>query len=257
MVEYGLIGYPLGHSYSAEYFNHKFKAENIDAHYDLYPIRSIEDIDELIDSHPDLRGLNVTIPYKEKIMSRLTDVDAEAKSIGAVNVIRIAHSPDGSRSLSGFNSDWLAFRHTIETALAKGRIAAGCKALVLGTGGASKAISHALNYLGIDALFVSRSPENSSLQPVIGYDDVDRDVMESHMLIVNTTPLGMYPDVMKCPELPYRFLTPEHFLYDLVYNPETTEFMKQGLEYGARVCNGLEMLYGQAEIAYRIWNHES
>ncbi len=240
---YGLIGYPLGHSFSADFFNSKFKSEGIDEEYRLFPIQSVEYISTILKEHKDLKGLNVTIPYKEKIIPYLTDISEDAKRIGAVNVIKIS---DNGKTLKGFNSDAIGFRNSISPLL-KPHMK---KALVLGTGGAARAVCHVLRELGIHVTQVSRNPVNGE----ISYNDISPDIMSSHNVIVNTTPLGMWPDIEKAPDIPYNLLTPLHLCYDLIYNPDETKFMKESKRNGAFVKNGLEMLHGQAVAAWEIWS---
>lgn len=246
---YGLIGYPLGHSFSRGYFNDKFAAEGIDAEYCNFEIPSVGDIREVLDDHSDLAGLNVTIPYKEQVIPFLDRLDDDAAAIGAVNVIKVVrHDPtdDDDIELVGYNSDVVGFRDSISPLLTPGRD----KALILGTGGASKAVYHGLRQLGVEPVYVSRTARKG----VLGYADLTPEVMASHKVIVNTTPLGMYPNVDSCPDIPYECLTPDHLLYDLIYNPDVTTFMKKGAAHGAEVKNGLEMLLLQAFEAWRIWN---
>lgn len=240
---YGLIGYPIGHSFSARYFNDKFEREHIDQTYQLFPLRDITELPGLLDGHPDLNGLNVTIPYKSAVIPYLTELDGDARAIGAVNVIKI----DRERGvMKGYNTDAIGFRHSLMPLLRPEMKSA----LVLGTGGASKAVAHVLRELGLTVTHVSRTPGKDT----IGYGDLSREVMESHLVIVNTTPLGMWPNVDGCPDIPYRYLTPAHLCYDVVYNPEVTKFMTLASEHGARVKNGLDMLVGQAKAAWKIWS---
>lgn len=246
MKQFGLIGYPLGHSFSKNFFNEKFHSENIDAEYVNFEIPTIEDFPKVVASHPNLVGLNVTIPYKEKVISYLDELDKDAASIGAVNVIRIIRNK-GKMTLKGYNSDVLGFTQSIEPLLERHHT----KALILGTGGASKAVNYSLRKLGLDTLFVSRSRRNES---TITYSDLTPEYMEAYKVIVNCTPVGMYPQADLCPDIPYELLTPQHLLYDLLYNPNTTLFMKRGADQGATVKNGLEMLLLQAFGAWDIWN---
>lgn len=246
MKQFGLIGYPLGHSFSKNFFNEKFHSENIDAEYVNFEIPTIEDFPKVVASHPNLVGLNVTIPYKEKVISYLDELDKDAASIGAVNVIRIIRNK-GKVTLKGYNSDVLGFTQSIEPLLERHHT----KALILGTGGASKAVNYSLRKLGLDTLFVSRSRRNES---TITYSDLTPEYMEAYKVIVNCTPVGMYPQADLCPDIPYELLTPQHLLYDLLYNPNTTLFMKRGADQGATVKNGLEMLLLQAFGAWDIWN---
>lgn len=246
---YGLIGHPLGHSFSKDYFNRKFDAESINAEYINYDLENIGELMELISETPQLEGLNVTIPYKEQVMPYLASIDDAAQEIGAVNVIKFIKDTEGELlELRGYNSDAPAFGQTIKPLLNDARTSA----LVLGTGGASKAVKYALEKLGVTVNFVSRRKSATT----IAYEELTKAMVAQHKIIVNTTPLGMYPHVDECPDFPYRFLTHEHLCYDLIYNPDETLFMKKSKEAGAEVKNGLEMLLLQAFISYEIWNRE-
>ena len=246
MDKYGLIGYPLGHSFSISYFNQKFADENIDAEYVNFEIPSIDDLQEILDTNPDLLGLNVTIPYKEKVIPFLDSISPEAQAIGAVNVIRIKH--EGRKvKLKGFNSDVIGFTQSIEPMLDKKWHQ---KALVLGTGGASKAITYGLKSLGIEPVYVSRYQRPGTIQ----YEQITPEVVKEYNVIVNCTPLGMYPHVEECPLLPYEAMDSHTILYDLIYNPDETLFIKKGRKQGADVKNGLEMLLLQAFASWEIWN---
>lgn len=244
MRKFGLIGYPLEHSFSKKYFTAKFEAENIDARYDLYELEKIE-MFEALKQTPDLSGLNVTIPYKEKIIGFLDEIDDTAQKIGAVNVIKFIRTQNGLK-LRGYNSDAIGFRQSL-TPLLKPQ---HTKALILGTGGASKAVKYVLDNLGIQSVYVSRNPSNGMLS----YQQIDNNVLSEYKLIVNASPVGTFPNVNQCPDIPYQFLDASHLLYDVVYNPAETLFMKKGKERGATVCNGEEMLISQAEAAWEIWN---
>ena len=243
---YGLIGYPLGHSFSAGYFNEKFEAEGIDAQYVNFEIPSIKEFKEVVEKSANLNGLNVTIPYKEQVIPLLDDLDKDtAKRIGAVNVIKIVR--DGKKTkLVGYNSDILGFTKSIEPYVEDHHQ----KALILGTGGASKAVFCGLQDLGIESIYVSRSKKSAN---TITYEDLTPEVIDSHHVIVNCTPVGMYPKINECPDIPYELLTPKHLLYELLYNPDETLFMKKGKQQGAIVKNGLEMLLLQAFAAWEIW----
>ena len=247
MDKYGLIGYPLKHSFSISYFNEKFQSENIDAEYVNFEIPRIEDFMEVVEENPNLRGLNVTIPYKEQVIPYLDELDKDTAKIGAVNVIKIIPQGKGDVKLVGYNSDIVGFTRSIEPLLQSHHV----KALILGTGGASKAIFHGLANLGIEATFVSRTKKSND---ILTYQELTPEIMQEHTVIVNTTPLGMYPNVDACPDIPYDQLTPNHLLYDLLYNPHETLFMKKGMERGATVKNGLEMLLLQAFVSWEIWN---
>ena len=245
MQKYGLIGYPLKHSFSIGYFNEKFKAENIDAEYVNFEIPRIEDFMEVIEENPNLCGLNVTIPYKEQVIPYLDELDKDTAKIGAVNVIKIIRLSKGKVKLVGYNSDIIGFKRSIEPLLNETHR----KALILGTGGASKAVFQGLKQLGVGATLVSRKPK----EHCITYEEITPKTMQQYTVIVNTTPLGMYPNINACPDIPYDLLTPDHLLYDLLYNPDETLFMKKGKEKGAVVKNGLEMLLLQAFAAWEIW----
>ena len=247
MDKYGLIGYPLGHSFSKDFFNEKFAAENIDAEYMNFEIPSINDFMQVVNENPDLKGLNVTIPYKEVVIPFLDELDVEtAGKIGAVNVIKFLRLPKGKIKLVGYNSDIIGFTQSIQPLLQPHHH----KALILGTGGASKSVYHGLKSLNIEPTFVSRTPKDPTY---ITYKDLTKDIIAEHTVIVNCTPVGMFPKVDECPNIPYEFLTPNHLLYDLLYNPDETLFMKKGEKMGCTVKNGLEMLLLQAFAAWDIW----
>ena len=245
MRKYGLLGYPLGHSFSRTYFNQKFEAEKIDAEYVNFEIPNIKEIKNVLKENPDLGGLNVTIPYKEQVIPYLDDLDADARQIGAVNVIKFTKGLFGKTKLIGYNSDIIGFKQSIEPLLKPTHQ----KALILGTGGASKAVYQGLKQLGVGSTFVSRSHKEGC----ITYEEITPKIMSQYTVIVNTTPLGMFPNVNACPNIPYEELMPDHVLYDLLYNPDETLFMKKGKERGATVKNGLEMLLLQAFAAWQIW----
>ena len=248
MEKYGLIGYPLGHSFSITYFNQKFEDEGIDAVYENFEIPTIDALPEVLGSNPELRGLNVTIPYKEKVIPFLDNISPEARAIGAVNVIRVSHSGKDVH-LKGFNSDVIGFTKSIEPMLDKKWHK---KALILGTGGASKAIDYGLRNLGLETVFVSRYERPDTIQ----YKSITPDVVQEYNVIVNCTPLGMYPKTEECPLLPYEAMDQHTILYDLIYNPDETLFMKRGAEYGAQVKNGLEMLLLQAFASWEFWHEK-
>lgn len=237
MRQFGLIGYPIKHSFSPGYFKDKFKIEKIaDARYDLYPLEQIELFEEL----KGLQGLNVTIPYKEAVIPFLDELSLEAKEIGAVNTIKFS---DGRKV--GFNTDSYGFKYSLQPLIEGKKVA---HALVLGTGGAAKAVWYVLEKLKIPFYKVSRSSGD------ILYQDIDESLLKKNLLIVNTTPLGMAPNIQQCPDLPYKAIGPDHILYDLVYNPEKTLFLIKGAAQGATIKNGLEMLQLQADKAWQIWN---
>jgi shikimate dehydrogenase len=246
MDKYGLIGYPLGHSFSISYFNQKFADEGINATYENFEIPSIDDLPEIIDRYPNLRGLNVTIPYKEKVIPFLDSISPEARAIGAVNVIRVTHQKNKTL-LKGYNSDVIGFTKSIEPMLDPKWHK---KALILGTGGASKAINYGLKSLGIEPVFVSRYERPGTIQ----YQSITPDVVHEYNVIVNCTPLGMYPNTDECPQLPYEAMDSHTILYDLIYNPDQTLFMRNGAKYGAEVKNGLEMLLLQAFASWEFWH---
>lgn len=241
---FGLIGYPLSHSFSKKYFAEKFATLDIsDAYYELFPIPSIEEFPELISRHKNLIGINVTIPYKEVVIPFLDELDPAAAEIGAVNTIKIQ---DGY--LKGYNTDVYGFGYALEKAMQTKDLQLD-KALILGTGGAAKAVHYQLREMGITPTFVSRR----EVEGAYSYQELDTSLLAEHKLIVNTTPLGMSPKVDTYPAIPYEALSEGHLLYDLVYNPPETLFLKKGKEQGAEVINGLEMLVQQAEKAWEIW----
>ena len=245
MKKYGLIGYPLGHSFSMGYFNEKFKNEAINAVYENFEIPDIQDITTVIGSNPDLAGFNVTIPYKEKVMDYLDYIAPEAAEIGAVNVVKVTHN--GERAvLKGFNSDVVGFVNSIKPLLRP----LHKKALVLGTGGASKAVDYGLRKLGLETIKVSRTEKDNT----ITYGQVTPELLSEYKVIVNCTPCGMAPHFDECPNLPYDSIDDSFLLYDLIYNPEETLFLRKGKEKDATVKNGLEMLLLQAEEGWNIWN---
>ena len=245
MEKYGLIGFPLGHSFSIGYFNEKFHNEGINAKYENFELASIDDLPEVIDSNPELKGLNVTIPYKEKVLNYLTTVSPEARAIGAVNVIKVIHKGNDVE-LKGYNSDVIGFTQSIEPLLERYHK----KALILGTGGASKAVDYGLKSLGLETVKVSRYERPDTTQ----YDKITPEVIQEYNVIVNCTPLGMYPKTSSCPDLPYEAMDSHTLLYDLIYNPDETMFMKKGKAQGATVKNGLEMLLLQAFASWEFWN---
>lgn len=247
MDKYGLIGYPLGHSFSVSFFNEKFANEGINARYINFEIPNIEDLPEILASTPELKGLNVTIPYKQKVISYIDELSPEARAIGAVNVIRITRKGK-NLTLKGFNSDVIGFTRSIEPMLEN----IHKKALILGTGGASRAIEYGLKSLGLETLFVSRAKKDGC----ITYKEVTPELIKEYNVIVNCTPLGMYPKADTCPDLPYEAMDTHTILYDLIYNPDETLFMKNGAKYGATTKNGLEMLLLQAFASWDFWNGE-
>lgn len=251
MDTYGLIGFPLKHSFSARFFNEMFSREKIDAEYLNFEIEEITELRRVILFNPSLRGLNVTIPYKEQVIPFLDRLSPEAKEIGAVNVIRVDRLPGDMYTyhLTGYNTDHIGFRESLRPLI---RAEIHTNALILGTGGASKAVAQALKDLHIAYRFVSRSPAEERYS----YDELTPEIIATHKLIVNASPVGTFPEMDKCPEIPYEALTPEHLLYDLVYNPAETLFLKKGKEAGATSRNGKEMLELQAAAAWEIWQQQ-
>lgn len=247
MDKYGLIGHPLGHSFSISYFNEKFQNEGIDAEYVNFDLPSIDTLPEVLASNPDLRGLNVTIPYKEKVLSFLDSVTPEARAIGAVNVIRVIHKGNNIK-LKGYNSDVIGFTKSIEPMLDKNHK----KALILGTGGASKAVKFGLNSLGLETVYVSRYERPGTIQ----YETLTPEIVKEYNVIVNCTPVGMFPRTDECPNIPYEALDEDSILYDLLYNPDETLFMYKGRKQGATVKNGLEMLLLQAFSSWEFWHEK-
>jgi len=245
MDSYGLIGFPLKHSFSKDYFNNKFASEGINAEYINFEITSITELKSIIRDNPQLKGLNVTIPYKEQVIPYLDRLSDNARQIGAVNVIKIDRSKK-KVVLSGFNSDIIGFMQSIEPLLQ----AHHKRALILGTGGSAKAVFYGLQQLGIDAAFVSRQKTS---EKVLTYSELSSEVMGTHKVVVNCTPVGMWPKTEDCPDIPYQLLSTEHLLYDLLYNPNETLFMKKGEEQGSSVKNGLEMLILQAFAGWIFW----
>ena len=241
MDKYGIIGFPLGHSFSRGFFTEKFAREGIDAQYLNFEIPDANMLLDVLRNNPELRGLNVTLPYKQAVIPLLDELSDEAKEIGAVNVIRVR---DGK--LKGFNSDIIGFTESIKPLLQPWHK----KALILGTGGASRAIRVGLTRLGIEWTYVSRTSRDDMLT----YADLTPEVMQDYTVIVNCSPVGMFPKVDEAPNIPYELLTSKHLLFDLVYNPEDTLFMQKGRAQGATVKNGLEMLHLQAIASWKFWH---
>lgn len=246
MEKYGLIGYPLKHSFSSKFFGEKFEKENINAEYSNYEISDINTLPSIITSDSNIKGLNVTIPYKEQVIQFLDELDDTAKAIGAVNVIKVIRK-ENRIILKGYNSDLIGFQNSIEPMIDP---LLHTKALILGTGGASKAVKYGLKRLGVESKFVSRTARSESFT----YDDLTEEVLSEYKVIVNSSPVGTFPNVDECPAIPYKYLTDSHLLYDLVYNPPVTKFLELGQKQGARIKNGGEMLQLQAIAAWRIWN---
>lgn len=244
MTKYGIIGYPLTHSFSKQYFTDKIKKTAInDVGFENYPLAVIEEFPELLKANPELKGLSVTIPYKETVLQYVNDFSDEVKSIGAANCIRIR-----GNKLTAFNTDIIGF----EKSFIKQLKSLHKKALILGTGGASKAVQYVLHKLNIDFLVVSRNKNNK--ENFVQYKEITPAIIEEHNIIINCTPLGMSPGELTCPDIPYALITAGHYLYDLVYKPEKTLFLQKGETQGALICNGFEMLLIQAEENWRIWN---
>ena len=237
MRHFGIIGFPLLHSFSAKYFNEKFATEKIEAEYSLYPMKELtnERMNELLDT---LDGMNVTMPYKQAIIPFLKQLDETAEAVGAVNVVH---------KRVGYNTDCIGFMESIRPLLSKN----DRKALILGTGGASKAVCYGLKKLGVSPTLVSRTPKEGML----GYDQLTEEVMKEYTVIVNCTPLGMTPEENTYPAIPYEWISARHLLFDCVYNPEETLFLQKGKAQGARIRNGMEMLFGQAKAAWAIWSN--
>ncbi len=246
MKLYGLIGYPLGHSLSKKYFNEKFQKEGLENYYyEAFPIQSIKDFPSIINSNPFLKGLNVTIPYKQQVLDYVTETTAAVKDIGAANTIKIK-----GNKLVAYNTDVVGFENSFVRKLNPSQN----KALVLGTGGSSKAIQYVLKKLNIEFLLVTRSLQSTG--EMISYSMIDEKIMNDYQVIINCTPVGMYPTVNECPPLPYQFISKKHYLFDLINNPEKTLFLKKGEQMGAVIQNGFEMWLLQAEESWRIWNED-
>lgn len=246
MKLYGLIGYPLGHSFSKKYFTSKFKKEGItDCEYELFPIPSINELPSLVKSNPSLKGLNVTIPFKKQVLLYVTEKQGAVNDIGAANTIKIT-----GNNLRAYNTDVIGF----EKSFIKKLNASYKKALILGTGGSSKAVQYVLNKLGIEFLLITS--KQSSNKEVINYSGLDKDIFNDHQLIINCTPVGMYPKVNEYPPIPYQFISDKHYLFDLVYTPDKTMFLQKGEERGAIIQNGYDMLIIQAEESWKIWNED-
>ena len=242
---YGLLGFPLIHSFSKTFFTEKFQKEHINAEYLNFEIPNIEELPHILEKYPSLKGLNVTIPYKQQVMPYLDDISEEAKGIGAVNCIRIT-SCNGKRHLKGYNADVIGFVHSIQPLL----LPQHTQALVLGTGGASKAVCYGLKQLGLTTRLVSRTPKEGMLS----YRQLTPEVMSQFKVIVNCSPVGTFPHEDTYPDIPYQLVRKEHLLYDLVYNPDKTLFLQKGEERGATIKNGLEMLHLQAIASWNFWN---
>ena len=246
MKVYGIIGYPLGHSFSQKYFTEKFLTEGIkDCSYKIFPIKSVDDLQDILIQNPDLNGFNITIPHKQSILSLLDDTTKLPQNLNACNCVKIVNG-----KFIGYNTDVIGFEETLLSQLKSHHT----KALILGNGGAAEAVKFVLNKLNIAFKIVSRKLHDGS---DLTYADITQRIIGDNLLIINTTPLGTFPDVEECPAIPYQYLTAQHFLYDLVYNPPKTLFLKKGEEYGAAIKNGYDMLVIQAEESWRIWKEEN
>ena len=241
---YGLIGYPLGHSFSKGYFTDFFKSEGIDAEYKNFELPQIDGVSDMLAQETMLKGFNVTIPYKQQIFKYLDEIDAAAQAVGAVNVVKVIRNGEGIK-LKGYNTDIIGFGDSIRPLLKPHHT----HALILGTGGASKAVDYVLQQFGLTTTFVSRTKRAD----VISYDELTAERLEQYTVIVNTTPLGMHPKTDACPPLDYTAIDDRHLLFDVIYNPEKTLFLQRGEEAGATICNGMDMLIGQAKAAWNIW----
>ena len=242
MKQFGLIGFPLAHSFSQKFFTKKFEKENLsDCRYDAFSISSIDELPNILAANPELCGLNITIPYKEQVLSFLDEKSTLVKKVKACNCIKIING-----KLTGHNTDAPAFEQSLKEKLQPHHT----KALILGTGGAAKAVEYSLRQLNILYKYVSRKPSAKSFS----YEQLTNDLMQEYLLIINTSPLGMHPNIVEAPQIPYHALTPKHYLFDLIYNPEKTLFLQKGEEQGAAIKNGYEMLVLQAEDSWRIWN---
>ncbi len=241
MKRYGLIGHPLKHSQSRFYFNEKFEYEGLDCRYQHFDLKTLDELHEVMETYPDLCGFNVTIPYKEAIIALLDEIDETAKQVGAVNVVKITKG-----KLKGYNTDVYGFEQLLNRAINGKTIT---HALVLGTGGASKAVQYVLKQKGIPYSTVSRNAEKGDYS----YDTLSDEVLHQNHLIINTTPLGMAPQVDAFPDLHYQALSNKHILIDLIYNPKETAFMELGKTWGAKVYNGMQMFEEQAKKTWEIW----
>jgi len=247
MRKYGLIGFPLGHSFSQKYFTEKFAREQInDCFYENFPIESIGRLPELLRDNPDVCGLNVTIPYKTSVLEYVDVTDPAVIDIGAANVLKIKKI-EGRPRIIGYNSDTYGIRESVMPYISQNLKSA----LILGTGGSSKAVAYTIKKLGLSVTMVSRKRNPGFIR----YSEITASVIAKTDMIINTTPLGMFPDITSCPEIDYDLLNDHHILFDLVYNPEMTEFLIRGKERGCKIISGLQMLYSQAERSWEIWNN--
>lgn len=246
MNQYGLIGYPLSHSFSEKYFKEKFRKDNLtDSDYNLFPLKHIDQFPDLLKKNPSLYGLNVTVPYKESVIQYLDQLDEVAKAVEAVNCIKMKDDRNGKK-LIGYNTDVIGFEDSLKPKLESRHQ----NAIILGSGGGSKAVAFVFKKLGIDFKYVSRDPDANES---IAYQELTKSIIQDHLLIINTTPVGMYPQTQSFPPIPYEYLGKQHLLFDLIYNPEETLFLQKGKEQGATILNGLEMLHIQAEKSFEIW----
>lgn len=245
---YGLIGFPLQHSFSKQYFTEKFRLSGIDANYEIFEIQDISMFPEFLSLHPHLQGFNVTIPYKQSIISYLNSLDAEAAAIGAVNTVLIDRS-NKNPHLKGFNTDAPAFSSVIKS-FTSGQLG---QAMILGNGGAARSAAYVLENLGWKVIYIARQSQQHSPK-MLSYQDIDAKLMDETMLIVNASPVGMFPDSESAPAIPYHLLNWAHYLFDMVYNPSLTRFLEKGAAMGAKTCNGMGMLVKQADLAWQLWN---
>lgn len=243
--QYGIIGNPLCHSLSPQFFNERFAQKNIPSEYVKFEISSIEEFPNIIKENPMLVGLNVTIPYKQVVIPYLDELDEHAKAMGAVNVVKVETREDGSKYLKGYNTDWYGFTESIKPILKENHK----KALILGTGGASKAIAYSLDLLGFSYKFVSRKASEGNFT----YGDLTDEIIKEHTVLINTSPVGTFPNVKECPNIPYHCITREHVVYDLIYNPIETLYLRQAETCGATIQNGWPMFVNQALKSYEIW----
>lgn len=245
MKIYGLVGFPIGHSFSSKYFTEKFQSEKVDATYHNFQMEDVQELSEILKNNHNIAGLNITIPHKTNIFAFLNEVDETAKAIGAVNVVKACKTNDGYH-LKGYNTDVIGFENSLVPQLKPTHK----KALVFGTGGASKAVIYVLKKLGIQYKYVSRTQGKGQFT----YKDITHEIVSEYTLLINCTPLGMSPKQNLCPDIPYNSITQNHYLFDLIYNPEQSIFLKRGADKGADTKNGLDMLHLQADAAWEIWN---
>jgi shikimate dehydrogenase len=247
MKTFGIIGYPLTHSFSSKFFTEKFKCLKVDAEYINFQINHLDFFPELIRTHQSLTGLNVTMPFKKKIIPYLNEINLEAERIGAVNTVKIVRNGKNIK-LAGYNTDTFGFVNSLKYLLKPWHK----KALILGTGGASKAVEYGLSLMDIESAFVSRFSKGN----IFSYNSLTPEIIQEHNLIINTTPVGMYPDIEECPNIPYDGFSEYHLAYDLIYNPDNTPFLVNASKHGATIKNGMEMFILQAEKSWEIWNDE-